>query len=135
MVHVLYFYLIAGNTTNFQFHLETHHKLSTGLSQNDEKSKQAGGTQRKIDKVYKNIPARFTQTQQNNIDDALMQLMVSKVLPLSLVENEKFLNFVGLLDSRYYLLTIKLLFVLKLNVEFVDAVSLPLELSIRQFYM
>ena len=48
------------------------------------------------------VPARLSKCQKDVLDDALMQLMVSKVLPLSMAENQKFLRFVQLLDSRYY---------------------------------
>lgn len=44
---------------------------------------------------------RFSKARQEEVDDALMQMMVAKILPLSLVENDKFLKFVELLEPRY----------------------------------
>lgn len=43
----------------------------------------------------------MTETKQKEIDDALMQLLVGKVLPISLVDSHYFRAFVHLLNPKY----------------------------------
>ena len=43
---------------------------------------------------------RLSSDKTKLIDDALLQMMVDKVLPLSLVEHPKFLEFVKILEPR-----------------------------------
>ena len=92
--------VISGNTTNLQFHLDNHHKEETC----ETPPTKTTGSQPPIDQAIKGkagaVFPRMSKLKQDEIDDALMQLMVQKVLPLSLVEHDKFLNFVKLLDSR-----------------------------------
>lgn len=97
-------FFFTGNTTNLQFHLDSQHKLKAP----EEKS-----TQPKIDQFNKDakesserfVSPRLSKTKQDQIDDALLKLMIGKVLPFSLVENEKFKEFVRLLEPRYVHLT------------------------------
>jgi hypothetical protein len=43
---------------------------------------------------------KMSEQQQHKIDNALYKLIVGKVLPVSLVENDFFREFVHLLDAR-----------------------------------
>lgn len=47
------------------------------------------------------IESRISSARQAGIDEALMKLLVGKVLPLSLVDHPLFHSFKNLLDSRY----------------------------------
>ena len=90
---------IAGNTTNLQFHLDHEHSdLST------KSSAEGSGSQKKIQlklDQHKTFPVgRLSTKRQNDLTEALMKLVVSKVLPLSLVENKEFRTFVEMLEPR-----------------------------------
>ena len=43
---------------------------------------------------------RISAARQSQIDDALLQLLEGKVLPMSLVDNPRFRTFVSLFDPR-----------------------------------
>ena len=47
------------------------------------------------------VDGKISKARQEAIDDALLKLLVGKVLPLSLVDHPLFHGFVNLLDSRY----------------------------------
>lgn len=51
---------------------------------------------------------KMTETKQKEIDDALMQLLVGKVLPISLVDSHYFRDFVHLLNPNMKFLAEKL---------------------------
>lgn len=83
---------ILGNTTNFQFHIDKEHVgIASGV---------------KTPKAPVPITSftgqlalgKISSERQKQIDDALNKLIVRKVLPVSLVDNKYFLQFVHLLD-------------------------------------
>ena len=47
------------------------------------------------------MDSKISKARQAAIDDALLKLLVGKVLPLSLVDHPLFHRFLNLLDSRY----------------------------------
>lgn len=105
---------IVGNTTNLQWHIDHDHNAQSTptqatLSTNPSTRVRAVSSlssqcktlavQPKITSVM--VDAKISISRQNNIDGALMKLLVGKVLPLSLVDNPLFKEFVNLLDPRY----------------------------------
>ncbi|WAQ97956.1 LOW QUALITY PROTEIN: ZBED1-like protein [Mya arenaria] len=86
-------YANKGNTTNLAFHLDHDHKGN--MTDRPETSKPV--------LVQQKIHTYNTGTVQPRmkIDDILLQLIVNKILPLSLVENQYFVKLLGLLDARY----------------------------------
>ena len=51
------------------------------------------------------LTGRLTKSKVDDVNDALLRMLVSKVLPISLVENEDFQRFCGLLEPRLVILT------------------------------
>lgn len=94
---------LSGNTTNLQFHLDHEHrdlKEATGAS-STACGKQKAAHQLNIKEAFTKPNERMSANKQKEIDNALMTLMIKKVLPLSLVDHESFKTFVSLLDPRY----------------------------------
>lgn len=82
------------------FHLDREHK---NLGEEEKTSEKP--TQSKISAWCSgpSVPSRMTAKEKAGIDDALMKLLIKKSLPVSLVDNEHFREFVALLDERYTL--------------------------------
>ncbi|WAQ99568.1 ZBED1-like protein [Mya arenaria] len=89
-------YANKGNTTNFQFHLQHDHP-------HDSTGEMKKATKQPVQAKLSFAPPRLNSDRQAILDDALLKLLVGKVLPLSLVENKHFKTFVDLLDNRYKL--------------------------------
>ena len=99
--------MLSGNTTNFQFHLDHDHALELGGKSTSTTESKPPKTQSKISHFATGasgssvgVVGRISAARQSQIDDALLQLLVGKVLPLSLVDHPLFRNFVNLLDPR-----------------------------------
>ncbi|XP_069134524.1 E3 SUMO-protein ligase ZBED1-like [Argopecten irradians] len=93
-------YANKGNTTNLAVHLDMYHtELSaTGTTV---KQKLTGLKQAKLSFEVPKSTAGISSLKSTEIDDALLQLLCQKALPISLVDNAFFKKFVGLLNPRY----------------------------------
>lgn len=47
-----------------------------------------------------NVVKKMSESKKNAVDNALMKLLIAKVLPMSLVDNRFFKEFVNLLNSK-----------------------------------
>lgn len=90
---------ILGNTTNLIFHIKHDHKQLVPGPDEPVRDKQ-NMVQPKIDLAVsrQHIP----KERQAKLDDIVLKLVISKSLPLSLISNEIFKEFVSELDPRYY---------------------------------
>ncbi|XP_053403224.1 E3 SUMO-protein ligase ZBED1-like [Mercenaria mercenaria] len=102
-----------GNTTNFKMHIESEHSLPKDHNSSRVRSSTSGvkpGTfETVIEHKQLTLPCLLGNTKspklgmerKQNIDQALMKLVVGKVLPPSLVENQYFTDFTKNLEPRY----------------------------------
>jgi hypothetical protein len=103
IVHVkIILILFTGNTTNLQWHIDHDHNLNNQPEKagRQPKSDQRTGpvfrsgrpshVQSKITPSMIMIESRISSARQACIDEALMKLLVGKVLPLSLVDHPLF---------------------------------------------
>ncbi len=84
-------------------HSEVIHKPKVENSQKKKKAEATKGQTKMND--YPGYgdrppPRRLPNEKKVQIDEALMKLVVKKALPASLVDNEYFIEFISLLDSR-----------------------------------
>ncbi|XP_045202298.2 E3 SUMO-protein ligase ZBED1-like [Mercenaria mercenaria] len=102
-----------GNTTNFKMHIESEHSLPKDHNSSSVRPSTSGvkpGTSETvIEHKQLTLPCLLGNTKspklgmerKQNIDQALMKLVVGKVLPPSLVENQYFTDFTKNLEPRY----------------------------------
>ncbi|XP_048753925.2 E3 SUMO-protein ligase ZBED1-like [Ostrea edulis] len=90
-------YANKGNTTNFKNHIDSEHGGSLP------KNMPTKQHQPSIDTfVNSNTQkGKLNVDRQHKIDDSLNKLIVGKVIPISIVENVYFRDFVALLEPRY----------------------------------
>lgn len=92
----------SGNTTNFRVHIQSEHKLA-GQPETKTIKPPAHQTKLNFDRNtmgIHSIQGPLSKDRAEKIDVALQKLIVGKVLPISLVENEFFRSFVKELDPR-----------------------------------
>ena len=91
-----------------QFHLDHYHKDLNTECYGEVKDKGLQTKQLRIDlklNEIQTLTGRLTKSKVDDVNDALLRMLVSKVLPISLVENEDFQRFCGLLEPRLVILT------------------------------
>lgn len=84
----------SANTSNFLAHIKSSHPdyKRSGSS--------SGLKQMKLTGSFGQPKQKPKGERKKSLDDALMQLVVGKVLPLSLVDNKFFKAFVSMLDPE-----------------------------------
>ena len=98
----------SGNTTNVQFHLDHYHKDLNTERYGEVKDKGLQSKQPRIDLRLNDIhtlTCRLTKSKVDDVNDALLRMLVSNVLPISLVDNEDFQRLCGPLEPRLVILT------------------------------
>ncbi|KAK3090063.1 hypothetical protein FSP39_008889 [Pinctada imbricata] len=102
-------YKNTGNTTNFLVHINSEHKPHSANSTdqvhvgNTEQHQTPSGpslSQRTLDFNNNACVSRLGPEKKKKIDETLYKLVIGKMLPPSIVDNDYFIGFVKALDPR-----------------------------------
>jgi hypothetical protein len=90
---------ISGNTTNFWKHIETEHEDEQLKDVTSASESKKPLPQQNIMQSYVN--GKMSMKRQSEIDDSLVKFISGKVIPVSVVDNVLFREFIAKLDGRY----------------------------------